>query len=457
MRVRLVTLGVCIGLVLALAACGGGESESTPEPSTTAPAETGGTVAETTAETAAAEPGAPIGTFDGAELTLSRWAGDPWETATRDAGAQWDAATGAKIELDALPYENLRDTQVLQLSSGSGTYDILYVHPSWLGEYVDAGYLRPIDDFLADPSLNPDGFSTSQYVTSILEQGAVGGKQYCFQDFVATVLLAYRTDVFEANGIEPPETWDDILAAAEKLDGKDGMAGIALPGKRTGAVADVLSSLLIGTDTWYFDESGKAALDPQKAVAAIEFYANAAKYAPSGILNMHWDEAATAAAQGKAAMLITLSPTLAWLNDPSRSTTVGKWGYVPLAISADKPAGELVYWNWCIAADSKDPEAAYSFLQWFTGGQQQAAVAKASATAGSTTDFYENAQLAEELPFLPAMQAALENSLPQPSLADWPKAQDQVELAVQEAISGDKTPLEAAESMQAALAEVLGG
>ena len=192
---------------------------------------------------------APIGKFS-STLTLSRWAGDPWEGATRDAAKTWGTATGATLNIDALPYENLHDKHVLQFSSHSGAYDIVYTHPSWFGEYVRAGYLRPIDGYLRNPNLNPRGFSAANtYIPSIFSQGKLGGKQYCFQDFVATVLLAYRKDVLAKAKITPPRTWAEVLAAAQKLNRKNGMAGIALPAKRTGATADVLSTLLIGAGT----------------------------------------------------------------------------------------------------------------------------------------------------------------------------------------------------------------
>jgi len=401
--------------------------------------------------------GGPVGHYPTSSMTLSRWAGDPWETETKTAAAQWSSATGGQLSVDAVPYENLHDKQVLQLSGGSGGYDILYVHPGWFGEYVKAGYLKPISSYLSDKSLNPPGFTgASAYLPSILKQGAYNGQQYCLQDFVGTVLLAYRKDVFAKYHLAPPVTWAQVATDAKFLNHKQGMAGITLAGKRTGAVSDTLSSLLISLGTWWYNSAGKPSLNTAKAAQAITLYTQLAKYAPSGILNYHFDQVAIAAAQGKAAMMIANTPSIARLNDPTQSKTVGKWGYLPLAVSASRPAGELIYWNWCIAAGSKNPEAAYSFIQWFTSGQQQAQMAPASATAGATKDFYANKALAKKLPFLPAMNAALKNTQPQPSLSNWPQIQDKIELAVQNAIQKKLTPLQAAQSMQATLKANLG-
>ena len=90
----------------------------------------------------------PVGSFPNAKLTLSRWAGDPWTAAQVKAADKWSTATTAKLTIDAIPYENLHDKQ--QLEMANGTYDIMYVHPGWFGEYAAAGALLPIDNYLSD-------------------------------------------------------------------------------------------------------------------------------------------------------------------------------------------------------------------------------------------------------------------------------------------------------------------
>jgi multiple sugar transport system substrate-binding protein len=394
--------------------------------------------------------GGPFGSFPDESLTLSRWDSDPWTSVETQSAKDWGSATGGTIKLDGIPYENLHDKQALTLSSGSD-FDIVYVHPSWFGEYVKAGYLAPIDDYLADADRNPDGFSADSYLPGVLAQGASDGVQYCLPDFVSTIVVAYRTDLFEAAGLDAPVTIDDVLADAAKLNGQDGIAGIALPGKRTGAVADVVGSLLTAQGNWWFDGDNKASLDNDAAKAALDFYTKAAKLAPEGMLNMAVDDAATAGATGGAAIVVSTTPSLSALEDPAKSTTVGKWGYAPLAFSADQPGGELIYWNWCISANSQHKDAAYSFLQYWTSKDQQAKIAVKAATLGATKDFYEDEDLAAKLPFLPAVNAALTNSNPQPSSADWPKIQDQLETAVQDAVSGTKSVDDAVAAMQDAL------
>src|SRR5262249_6576875 len=162
---------------------------------------------------------------------------------------------------------------------------------------------------------------------------------------VGNLLIGYRKDVFEKNNIPAPKDWNDVVSAAKTLNGKDGMAGIAIPAKRTDAPEVLMAGLISMQGTWWIDDQGRPAVDKAKLSNAFKQYAEAAKYAPSGVLNAHFDEAATAAAQGKAAQLLSITPVLAWLEDPSRSQTVGKWGYIPLK-NQNQIGGEFFYWLW---------------------------------------------------------------------------------------------------------------
>ena len=403
----------------------------------------------------AASSNAPVGKFPGVHLTLSRWSGDPWTSEQEAAAKEWGKATGASITFAAVPYENLKTQQTLTLS-GAGGYDILYVHPSWFGAFAKAGYLAPIGSYLGNPADNPPGFGAKSYIPNILAQGAYGGRQYCLPDFVSTIVVAYRKDLFARYRLQAPTTLASVLKDASFFDGKNGMSGIALPGEATGAISDVVTSMLAAQGNYWYNGADKPTLNVADAAKAVEFYIQAAKYAPSGLLDDAVDDAALAGATGKAAMVISTTPSLSALNDPTKSTTVGKWGFAPIEFTAGKPAGELIYWDWCIAAKSPNVGAAYSFLQWYTDGAQQAAVAVEGATAGATDNFYSDKAVLAKLPFLPAMQAALAHSNPQPSISQWAQLQPEFESDVQQAVEGKVTAAKAAQDMHQALVSSLG-
>ncbi|MDR1825982.1 MAG: sugar ABC transporter substrate-binding protein [Bifidobacteriaceae bacterium] len=418
------------------------------------------TPAAETGETAEANPGGtglddPVGSFAGAELVVSRWAGDPWETHMRDMGASWGAVTGGTVTIDAVPYSNLQSKQALDLA-GTGDMDIMQVQALWFGDFVDAGYLLELDDYIDDPSKNPEGYGRDSWIEGALEMSSANGHIYCLPDFLSAFVVAYRTDVFEEAGLEAPKTLDDVLAAAEQLNGYNGMYGIAIPGKASGSPFETLSAMIEAQGTWWFDASGKPSLDVEKTAKALDYYQKLAEFAPPGVLDYHVDEIGVAAQQGTIAMAISSTPSF-FSTEAEGSPTKGKWAYVPIAFEADNPGGMITYWQWCVSSKSDNPDAAYSFIQWYTNGRQQVQVALNGGTTGATKDFYDSAEAKAGLPYFDALQEALAGAPAMPNLSGWPKIQDDIQIEIQAVLQGTKTPEEAAQSMLDILEAGLGG
>lgn len=85
-------------------------------------------------------------------------------------------------------------------------------------------------------------------------------------------LLYYRTDLFEEAGLEPPETYDDILAAAEALDGPDtaGFVGATAPGDAF--THQTFEHIALGNDCQMVTDDGEIAFDSPECVEALQFY-----------------------------------------------------------------------------------------------------------------------------------------------------------------------------------------
>ncbi len=85
-------------------------------------------------------------------------------------------------------------------------------------------------------------------------------------------LLVYRQDLFDAAGLAAPETYDDILAAAEELDSGDvaGFVGATVP--NDAFTQQTFEHLALGNGCQMVDDGGEVALDSEQCVAAFEFY-----------------------------------------------------------------------------------------------------------------------------------------------------------------------------------------
>ncbi len=79
--------------------------------------------------------------------------------------------------------------------------------------FVDKGQIAPISDVWEDEGWNdnfPKGFRA---------MSEVDGEAYFLPTSWYWWAIFYRTDIFEEYGITPPETWDELIAACETLDG----------------------------------------------------------------------------------------------------------------------------------------------------------------------------------------------------------------------------------------------
>ena len=85
-------------------------------------------------------------------------------------------------------------------------------------------------------------------------------------------VLYYRKDLFDAAGLQPPETYDDILAAAQALDTPEvaGFLGATTPGD--GFTQQTFEHLALANGCELVDDEGEITIDSPECVAAFEFY-----------------------------------------------------------------------------------------------------------------------------------------------------------------------------------------
>jgi ABC-type glycerol-3-phosphate transport system substrate-binding protein len=112
--------------------------------------------------------------------------------------------------------------------------------PSFRQELVQNNLLRPLDDVWADKDWDKLLSASWKDLGSV--DGKVYGIPYNYGDRSG---LWYRTDTLAKAGVEPPKTWDDLLASFPKLKAA-GYTPYVVPGKFW-AHAEVFETLLLRT------------------------------------------------------------------------------------------------------------------------------------------------------------------------------------------------------------------
>jgi multiple sugar transport system substrate-binding protein len=113
----------------------------------------------------------------------------------------------------------------------------------------------------------------------------------------------YRDDMFQAGGLNPPISWDDINAACDALPGQGNLLyGLTLgtdPGQNY--PIQVFEQVAISNNAWPFDADGNVTMNTPEMIAALEFYTNLQRCALPG--PQYWRGAREAYELDQAGML----------------------------------------------------------------------------------------------------------------------------------------------------------
>ncbi|MCF3933900.1 extracellular solute-binding protein [Acuticoccus sp. M5D2P5] len=265
---------------------------------------------------------------------------DPTFMAMDTLKRQLENVLGASVRARALSIDRLRLEMLENAAAPVSAYDIMAVDLPWVGEFAEQGVLGPLDEVVASEGINRSDFHPAGWNGAVYK-----GQLYGVPIQTTPELLAYRTDLFEAEGIDPPTTTDALLAAARTLHRPDrGVRGIAWNAARGtplghtvlmlmgafGRPALNLPRLEDGFDaTDLTGERLRPMFDTPEAAEMADFLMRLMEVSPRNILSMSWYERVVAYGDGDVAMAYTYTLLAPYFeNDPSRPAHA-RTGFVP--------------------------------------------------------------------------------------------------------------------------------
>ena len=371
---------------------------------------------------------AAAGEYDGITVHIMTRPGKVIAQRLIDRGVEFTAATGAKIEVAEVPFAELFQKIQTDWTTGTNSVDVGVFAAGWAIELAGAGLLEDMSPYVAkDTKL--DEADIAPYFRAFQK---IGGKNMLLMVDGDFQMVYYRKDILEANGLQPPKTWEDYLAIAKAIHGKDmngdGVAdyGSCIFKKRNAQSYFAIQTMAAGavqtqgtSQGFHFDKATmKPLINNEAWKAAFELYKETGKYGPPEELNfdigdtrglfktgrcgllIEWGdpgpmqiEADATAVKGK---LFAVS-ALGWKNVLDRAT--GKMVPVtkenaPHSVDGINYAPFAAFGGWAGAINAKsDPkvkQAAYDFLSYMN----QAAQSNVDVTIGWTGyNAYRNSQL----------------------------------------------------------------
>lgn len=318
--------------------------------------------------------GSPYEAYQGTTITVS-WPALGHFGAAESVIEDFERETGINVEIKALPYLDLRASQIEELSKQQGDFDLVSWVIMWKSEYVQLGLLEPLQPYfdnqaLADPAYQIDDIARSYLVSG----GMVGGEKgyldgpgatlYGLPFGAETSILAYRTDIFRRYNIDPPQTYDQLKDAILELSA-NGIPAMTSRG-RTGNDVTFAWLLHLGPlGGRVFEDDWSPALNSPQAVEAAEFLRLVAKTGPEGSEQFNFGQSAFEFLSGGAAMYLDNFKVAAASRTANFSQFRDKIAFASHP-EGNRCSAETGGFAMGIAANSQNKEAAFLLLQYLT-------------------------------------------------------------------------------------------
>jgi multiple sugar transport system substrate-binding protein len=351
------------------------------------------------------------------------------------------------VEWRGVPFDDLVNEALRAFATGQAP-DVISLDNPDFALFSSRGAMLDITERVANSKI----IDTSVYYEGPLASAMWDGKLYGVPKATNTIALFYNKDLMAKAGIEnPPQTWDELLNAARKLnDPANNVYGLTWSAK--GNEEGTFQFL-----PWIQMSGGSfEKVNGPGAVKALELWKTILdeKLASQDVLTMgQWDSTGTFNA-GNAAMAIS-GP---W--ELGRMSTDAKfdWGVtlLPTEVAGGDRSSAMGDFNWGIYANTQHPDEAFRAIEYFVEQTPRLfpefsnIPPRGDVPLPSTGDARKDAALA-------VFQEQLKYAQPRGPHPEWAKISKAIYDAMQAALTGQASPQEALDTAQASIDAVLGG
>jgi multiple sugar transport system substrate-binding protein len=306
------------------------------------------------------------------------------------------------------------------LAGGSG-YDIVYCDVIWVPKFAAAGWLLDLTGRLSPA----DG---DDFLPADLEAGRYNNRLYRIPAFTDAGLLYYRKDFVR----RPPETFQDLVRAASESQNSD-RVGYLWQGKQYEGLVTNYLEILWGYGGEWISPDGHVLLDSAEALEALRFLKSSiGTISPQGVTTYTEEETRNLFQRGRSVFLRNWFYVWALLGRPD-SDVEGKVGFIPMVHAPGaKPSATLGGWGFAVSRLSKNPDAAWEFVQFATRPEQlQELYSKAGRIPARKSLVPEQ------------FQEIVRNARMRPRIPEYAQASDILQRWLSAALTGTVSPEEA--------------
>ena len=335
------------------------------------------------------------------------------------------------------------------LRARSSAYDVFPMDIIWPPEFGANGWTVPLDDkWPASDQAN--------YLPGPLAGCKYNGKLWAAPYRTDAGLIYYRTDIVST----PPTTWEQMTALAKAGSPSKAKYGYLWQGAQYEGLVCDFTEVLYGYGGSVLDPTNPktVTVNSPEAVAALTLMTSwVGGISPSAITTYKEEDARSSWQNGDSVFMRNWPYAFALGNDPTSSKIAGKFDVHNMLYGGTNTTGHssLGGWQYGINAFSKNPDAAWKFVQHQLAEPTQKAMAVKLSLTSTLKSIYQDADVLKANPFFAKLEPVFETAQPRPVTPFYPDVSNAIQLRIHNALTGQATPAAALASLESDLQAIV--
>lgn len=359
------------------------------------------------------------------------------------------------VKHDPIDFGGQLEKTTATLSGDSGTYDVVETYTYAIPDLASRGKLQPLDDLYAKYK---DKYTLDELDPNTLKSMTYDGKLYGLPMQSQLLVMAYRKDLFDKNGLTPPTTFEELRTDAKKLQDAEGMKyPIALPLISTADLDYSFAATLGSQDSAFFvnPDTKKPNFDQEPTAKALEQLKSLLPYMDPQVTTFDQPKVQQQLYNGKAAVAVMFSGRMSDLVSQKNTKLYDKFAFAapPAVFSGGKAYSTVSTDGWSIPFNTKvDKDLLFQVIAASVSKEASQASVPAAFPARTTVDQSSSPYAAaakdslakgptkEIQPYVPAVSDAI-----RPVLANYmagkidvAEAQQQMQAAAEKVMAAQK-------------------
>jgi multiple sugar transport system substrate-binding protein len=329
------------------------------------------------------------------------------------------------------------------LRARSSSIDVFPMDIIWPPEFGANGWTYPISE-----SMWPSN-DRANYLPGPLQGCTYNGKLWAAPQYTDVGIIYYRTDIIST----PPNTWDELTAMAKEAAPSKTQFGYVWQGAQyEGLVCDFVE-VLYGYGGAVLDPNDPTKVvvnSPEGLQALSQMVSWVGTISPAAVTTYEEPQALSAWQAGTATFMRNWPYAISLSNDPTASKVANKFDEHSMLYGGANAVGHNTIghsniggWQLGINAFTKNPDAAWKFVQYMLSPTPQKTIASKLSLLATLKSVYSDPEVLSSDPFFSKVLGILQTALPRPVSPFYPDITQAIQQRVHDALIKKTTPAQA--------------